>query len=161
MPETRVVISNTTLLLHLDRIGRLELLKTFYGQILVTPAVVAELEAGGAPALNLRQLDWVAIREVRIPEALKLVPDLGAGEASTIALALELPVPSLVLMDDRLGRRIAALHGLKVTGTAGFLIRAKQRGLIPAIKPVLDELIGAGFYLRPRHMDDLCRLAGE
>ncbi|HEY3320293.1 MAG TPA: DUF3368 domain-containing protein [Planctomycetota bacterium] len=161
MPETQIVISNTTPLLYLERVGRLDLLKSLYGEICVSRAVVAELDAGGALAFDVRRIDWIAIREVCLPEPLAHIADLGAGEASTVALALESPKRSLVLIDDRLGRKIAASYGLRLTGTGGLLIAAKQRGLVPAIKPVLNALVVAGFYLRPRHLDDLCRLAGE
>jgi uncharacterized protein len=44
-------------------------------------------------------------------------------------------------MDERLGRQVASRLGLRVVGTVGVLVAAKQRGLLHAMKPVLDELI--------------------
>jgi len=161
MPDMPCVVCNTSPLVYLHRIERLELLRSLYGRISVTRQVAAELDAGGMDAPNLQAREWVSFCEARIPEALDLVPDLGAGEASTIALALEIGPSALVILDDRLGRRIAAWRGLRLTGTAGILLRAKERGLIPSVKPLLENLISSGFYLRPRHLADICRLAKE
>jgi predicted nucleic acid-binding protein len=130
----------------------------------VTEHVVAELAAGAALGRNVPNVQarsWCDIRKISIPAFLKMVPDLGAGEASTIALAAETAGPKLLLLDDALGRRIASLHGPPVTGTAGVLLRAKERRLVTAIRPLLEEMIAAGFYLRPDHLDLLCRTANE
>ena len=161
MPESRVVISNTSALVYLHHIHRLDFLWHLYGQVCITRQVLAELAAGGTTMPSLDALDWIDVREVRIPEALKLLADLGAGEASVIALALEVGPSALVLLDDRLGRRIAALNDLTFTGTAGVLVQAKRRGLIPAVKPLLENLVELGFYLRPQHMADICNIVGE
>lgn len=64
---------------------------------------------------------------------------LDPGETEAIALALELH-PDAVLMDERLGRRLAARHGLAVTGLLGFLVLAKHQKLIDAVAPVIQEL---------------------
>ena len=161
MPEALTAISNTSPLLYLHRIGQIQVLRRLYGLVCATTQVVAELAAGGLDVPGIDAVGWLEIRDVRIPETLRLVPDLGAGEASSIALALEIGSSSLLLLDDRLGRRIAGLAGLSITGTAGILVRAKQKGLVPAVRPLLEELLRAGFHLRADHVSDICRLAGE
>ncbi len=161
MPDSAIVISNTTPLLYLHEIGMLELLRDIYGHVHTTRQVVEELSAGGVDAPDMDDIPWIKIRETPIPPALKLVPDLGAGEASVIALALERGERALLLLDDRLARRLALLLGVRCVGTAGILMKGKEQGLIEAVRPLLERLIKAGFYLRQQHLDDICALAGE
>jgi uncharacterized protein len=72
---------------------------------------------------------------------------LGDGEREAIALAFELNARR-VLLDDGPARRVATRLGLPVMGTGVVLIVAKQRGILPAVRPVLDELLDSGFRLR-------------
>ena len=68
------------------------------------------------------------------------------GEAAALALAAHLP-GALLLMDDGRGRAIAKAAGFRVIGTLGLLLKAKQAGLIPAIRPELDGLEKVGMFL--------------
>jgi predicted nucleic acid-binding protein len=159
MPDA--VISNTTPILYLHKIGRIELLKQLYGQITIPEQVVSELAAGGIRFPEGATTKWAMRKSIPILKSLQVIPDLGLGEAGAISLALENPGGSLLLLDDKLARRIANLNRLKVTGTAGVLLKAKEKGLISEVKSLLGDLIGAGFYLRKEHQETLCRLAGE
>jgi predicted nucleic acid-binding protein len=85
---------------------------------------------------------------------------LGDGEREAIALALELCADAIVL-DDLPARRVAHAIGLNVIGTAGLLLTAKRRGLIAHIRPELDKLLAASFFLSPQLYDDLLRAASE
>ena len=104
---------------------------------------------------------WLRLESVRIPEFLLLVPDLGIGEAATIALGMENPSDVLLVIDDMLGRRIAGLHNLRVTGLAGILMKSKSLGLIPSLEDCLGELRRKGFYLKQQVIDDMLKISGE
>ena len=70
-----------------------------------------------------------------------------AGESEAIALAVAVGA-DLLLIDERRGRKIAARFGLKFIGLLGALTEAKHKRTIPAVKPVLDELIAkSGFWI--------------
>ena len=69
-----------------------------------------------------------------------LQADLDPGEAEAIILAMELNA-ELLLMDERPGRTIALHYGINVSGVLGLLLEAKRKGLISAVKPVMDRLI--------------------
>lgn len=84
---------------------------------------------------------------------------LGAGEIAAIDLALELKCA--VLMDERLGRQAARQHGLTVIGSAGILLAAKQRGLIVAIAPFLEQWRRAGYFLSADVIRAVLERAGE
>ncbi len=141
------VISNTTPLINLLKINRLDLLKSLYEKIFVPSFVYCEVEEGKKKAYyaDLRKYDWIEIIELKNEDALKLLTDLDKGEAETIAIAQELDC-DLVLMDEKLGRRYAKNFNLTITGTLGILIKAKQLGLITNLTETLTELKSKGTY---------------
>jgi len=65
--------------------------------------------------------------------------DLGAGESSVLTWAYANPGTE-VIIDDLAARRCAAVLGIPVQGTLGLVLTAKQRGKIPAARPVLAQL---------------------
>lgn len=71
---------------------------------------------------------------------------LDKGEASAIALAIEIP-GSIVILDDYKARKLAEKLGLTITGTIGVIIKAKFEGVIPNIKPYLDKIRKTNFYI--------------
>ncbi len=125
-----LVITDTSCLIALDRIGQLDLLPALF-TVLAPPAVVAEFG---------RRPGWLEVRPApdaaRVAELLKVID---RGEAEAIALALTIPGAEL-LIDEARGRGVAQHLGLHVTGTAGVLLEAKRRGHIAAVRPLLDEL---------------------
>lgn len=88
------------------------------------------------------------------------IVDLGAGEAEVIALGLALQ-PSLLILDDQLGRRIATLLELTFTGTLGVLIKAKQAGHLEAVSPALEALANTTMRLHPDLIRRILAEAGE
>jgi uncharacterized protein len=133
-----IVISDTSPLTALLLTRRELLLRQLFDRVVIPPAVQLELLRvhSSLPA-------WIEIiAPMTIPQSI-LEVDLDSGETEAIALALELH-PDAVLMDERLGRRLATRHGLTVTGLLGFLVLAKQRNLIGDIAPVIRELQAKG-----------------
>ncbi|MEO1209518.1 MAG: DUF3368 domain-containing protein [Cyanobacteria bacterium J06638_20] len=144
-----VVVSNTSPLSNLVVIGEIALLQEIYPKLLIPPAVQVELlrvPILRSAASSLIDTGWL---QIHVPAPSELLHSLNQildpGEAEAIALAVELQA-SRLLIDERLGRKVAAQHGLKLRGLVGILIHAKQQGLIPALKPILDRLVKqAGF----------------
>ncbi len=139
------VVSNTSPITNLAAIRQLDLLQQLYTQIIIPEAVYQELTGLETPVPGTREvqdLDWIQVRSVvnsSFVIALQQEP-LDPGEAEAIALVRELNADRL-LIDERKGRAIASRLGIKLTGVLGILIVAKHRGLIPEIKPLIDELI--------------------
>ena len=161
MPDR--VISNTSPLFYLHRLRHLDLLQKFYQQIIVPEAVVDELKAGadlGEDVPDVEDYDWIEVRSVRVPELVKLITDLGAGEAQALTLAIEEP-GSLVILDDRLAREVARMRNLRMTGTAGVLLKAKQVGHLSAVAPLLDRLLQLDFRLSDTVKARILKLAQE
>ena len=89
-----------------------------------------------------------------------LLADLDRGKAEVITLAQELNA-DLVVIDERLARRHAARIGLTLTGTMGVLLRAKNRGCVTAIKPLLEQLRQGGIWLSEDVVTETLKLARE
>jgi predicted nucleic acid-binding protein len=158
-----LVISDTSPLFYLHRLRRLDLLQKLYQRITVPQAVADELKVGGdqgEDVPNIREYEWLKVRSVRVPEVITLITDLGAGEAQVLALAIEEP-GSLVILDDSLARQIARLRSLRITGTAGVLLKAKHEGHILAVAPLLDRLMQLDFRLSDAVKAKILRLARE
>lgn len=85
---------------------------------------------------------------------------LGLGETEAIALALEL-APEWLILDERRATRVARTAGLQVVGTVGILLSAKSRGLLPAVRPAIEDLLGTGFHLAAWVVADALAEAGE
>lgn len=84
---------------------------------------------------------------------------LGPGESEAIGLALALA--ATIRIDERQGRQAALKRSLKVIGTVGMLLVAKDRAIISAIAPVVDSLKAVGFFIAPALKRDVLRRAGE
>ena len=161
MPE--LVISNTSPLFYLHRLRHLDVLQKLYRQLVVPEAVRDELHVGrvqGEDTPEITAYDWLEIRAVRVPAVIHLITDLGPGEAQVLALALEEP-QSLVILDDGFARSVAKTQNIRMTGTAGVLIKAKQEGHIAAIAPLLDRLLQLGFRLSDVTKATILALAQE
>jgi len=64
-------------------------------------------------------------------------------------------------MDEKLGRRYAAQVNVPVTGTVGVLLKAKERGFITAVAPLLRELRNKSSWINDNLFEKALRLAGE
>lgn len=160
-----IIVSNTSPITNLAAIGQLDLLHRVFDRVVVPDAVVQELTAGGIGwpgAVELAQAEWIhvqAVQDRNLADALRL--ELDQGEAAAIVLALQTGA-ELVLLDEQAGRAAARYLGLEVMGVVGILLRAKQRGYIPQVKPLLDRLRHqAGFFLSTPVYEHALSLAQE
>ena len=137
----RKVISNTSCLIALTNIGRLELLRSLYGTIAITPEVMGEF----GEVLP----DWIFVVPVKDVSTTKLIRGiLDLGESSSIALALETP-GALLILDDGKARKYAKSIGLTLTGTLGVVAKAAQTGLIDDMAGILADFRKRGFRIPP------------
>ena len=151
MPKT--IVSDTSCFIVLTNIGELDLLQRVYGQI-ITTAEVAQEFGEMFPS-------WIEINaptDIYRQKILEL--QLDKGEASAIALALEIP-QSTIILDDQKARKIAENLGLRITGTIGVVIKAKLLGVIPSIKPFLVKIKKTDFRLSREIEQQALEEAGE
>lgn len=149
---TTLIVTDTSCLIALDRVGRLSLLPALF-TMFAPPAVIAEFG---------RKPGWLTEHAVRDGARLAdLKRQVDPGQAEAIALALETPGASL-LIDEARGRRVARQLGLTVVGTVGVLLEAKRQHHLDAVRPVLDALVEEhDFRLSAKLYRDVLRVAGE
>ena len=159
-----IVVSDTSPFRCFAHLQRLDVLAALFDELIVPPAVVHELmnPPSGQPAVDISTLTYARIvAPFDTQKVAELCRILHPGESEAIVIALELGNLRL-LIDDADGRIEAQRLGLSVIGVLGLLRAAKERGLIPAIRPVLDELIrGLGFYIAENLRSRLLRDVGE
>ena len=151
MPKT--IISDTSCFILLNNIGEMALLHRLYGEVYTTIEVAVEF-GDTLP-------DWVIISKVanlHYQEILELQID--KGEASAIALAIEMEDATIVL-DDYKARKVAEKLGLDITGSLGVIVKAKLRGLITSVKPILAKIKQTNFRLSAAIEDIVIKEAGE
>jgi uncharacterized protein len=159
------VVSNASPLINLAHIGQFALLREVYQGIVIPEAVWNEVvaEGSGQPgAAAVKRATWISVQPITNTLLVQsLRQDLDGGEAEAIVLALEINA-DLLLMDERLGRRVARHFGVSVSGLIGLCIEAKRKGIIAAIKPVLDSLRDrAGFRISPSLYELVLADSGE
>jgi predicted nucleic acid-binding protein len=86
--------------------------------------------------------------------------ELDKGEASAIALSLEMDNPILIL-DDLKGRNIAHRLNLRYSGTFGLILKAKQLGSIKSVKPILNKIRSTDFRFSESLFQMIINQAGE
>ena len=160
-----MIVSNTSPIINLACIGRLDWLPMLYGEIVIPPAVFHEITVAppNSPgAVEVRTAAWIRQYPVNNPPLVaSLLLELDPGEAEAIACALEVKA-KLLLIDERRGRLVAHRLGLSVTGLMGVLLLARKRGLIDSIRPSLDDLRRvAGFWISDALYRRVIEEAGE
>lgn len=156
-------ISNTSPLLYLYRISKIDLLPRLFEDVWTVPAVVYELKQGKAKGYDVPLVEgyeWLQVVSPRQAPSEWLASDLGAGELETMALALE-HREKVVILDDALARRIAKAAGLEVWGTLRVLLEAKKRDMIPTMSGIVEELRRSGMWISEDVRRRIMRLAGE
>ena len=140
---------NASPLIFLTHLGLLEVLDEPGVPVVVPDRVIAEIGARGASdptVIAVGAAAWIQV--VPTPPIPKAVSDWGLdlGESAVLAVALEQP-GSQAILDDLDARRCAASLRVPTQGTLGLMVVAKQLGLVPAVRPLLDRLRQAGFYV--------------
>lgn len=112
--------------------------------------------------IEVQTSEWIKVRPVNDLNLLAIIQaNLDLGEAAAIVLALELNA-ELLIIDERPGRTIALQYRLPVTGILGVLLEAKGKGLIPAVKPLVDRLINeVEFRVSSQLYTTVLQCAGE
>jgi predicted nucleic acid-binding protein len=152
-----VVVSDTTPLHYLILVGRETILQKLYGKVLIPPAVLMELSHASAPVQISNWATnppaWVA---VAMPESIPARYDsLDFGERQALALAMEIHA-DLVLLDDKVARRVALNDSMRVKGTLGIVADAAKANLLDFVETV-EQLQRTSMHLDQDVVDEVIR----
>ena len=152
----RKVIVNSTPLIVLCGIGKLNILKEMYEEIIIPSAVFREVTAKDDSAcVQIKSAGAWDHGEKKMYKA-----KLHDGEVEVMILAQERNA-DLVILDDNAAKKTAKYLGLTVTGTLGVLVKAKHQGIIEEVRPLLSEMRQNGFYVSKTVESMVLEQAGE
>lgn len=135
----KVIISDASCLIALEKIHSLEVLKKLYEEIIITPEVNSEY--------GKKLPDWIIVESVKnLVKQQEIEKKLDKGEASSIALALEINNSTLII-DEVKGRKVAQSLKIDIIGTVGILILANKKGIIKDFIGTILKLVNSGFRL--------------
>jgi predicted nucleic acid-binding protein len=135
----KIIVSDTSCLILLDKLDQLDLLSALFGEITITQIVADEFGKQLPKFIKIENPQNLVYQKI-------LESFIDIGEASALSLALE-KKDCLLIMDDNKGRREAKQLGLRFTGTLGVLIIAKQKGVINSLTEILDKIKKTDFRL--------------
>ena len=163
LKNNEVLVADAGPLLALARIEFLPLLGQLFSRVLVTETVLHECCAKPDRADAQQVLAMVEASNLQVVADHRSIRQglqhLDDGEQTALELALQ--CSATVLIDERKGRAIARSHHLKVIGVPGVLLLARQQGLVPTLKPLLELLVNSGYYLSESVIAAVLSLAGE
>jgi len=160
----RRIVLDSGPLIALAKLDRLEILPRLFDEVLMTQAVWREsqFQPEREDAMCIAQAakaGWIE-RTGFVDFSLEDFPvNLGAGEISSIALALSRQCP--VVLDDKSARRVAVARSVSVTGTVDLLLHAKRRGQIDSVTLCLEKLRQQRYFISGQLVEKAKRLAGE
>jgi predicted nucleic acid-binding protein len=160
-----IVVSNSSPLITLARIGWLDLLRQLFGHIHIAGEVHEEVVVRGAgrPAAGaVSGANWIETHSpVNASElaCLRTRHALGAGELATVLLARTLRA-DLAIIDERSARRLAQAQGVAVMGCVGILERGHRRGLVPDLRQTYEHLLTHGIRIDRQILDQSLNAAG-
>lgn len=154
-------ISNTTPIISLSSIGKIEILKDIFQEIMSPQAVYEEIKAKKSYGYNEVDLSFIKVQTIRnIDHQTHLLNQLDIGEAQAIVLSKEINADNTII-DENSGYTIAKESGLNVIRTLSILLKAKEMNVITDVKPLLDEMISKGRWYSNHVYYSFLRRANE
>ncbi len=164
MPEVEKIVINTSPLIALvAALGDLDILQSLYTEMFVPFEVCQEILIGGSTGFAISEFQsatWLKKQPSPLMVFPFLLNSLDLGEASVIQLALNEKIQT-VCIDESVGRRIARLSGLSVTGSIGILLRAKREGYSLSIKTAIEKMLTHNIRLSKTVINFAIKEAGE
>jgi predicted nucleic acid-binding protein len=159
-----IVVSDSTILIGLVKIGKLDLLKEIFFKVYIPEEVfkeVVERGKGKSGSIVIKEAVWIEVKPVKDKMQVNfLLGSLEKGEAEVLVLARELET-DLILLDEEKARKSAVIAGFEIMGLLGLFVLAKNLGLIDKVRPLVDELKIKKFRISDKIIETILKKAGE
>ncbi len=156
-----IIVSNTTPIIALSSINQIHLLKDLFTKIYLPEAVYKEIKSKKRYRFLEVESDFFIIRSVQGQKYVSfLLHEIDEGEAEAITLAIELNA-DLLIIDERIGFKVATGQNLTCTGTLGVLSMAKKKGFIKNVKPFVSDLQTKGLWYSENFLQSFLRQENE
>ncbi|MBX5321266.1 MAG: DUF3368 domain-containing protein [Candidatus Bathyarchaeia archaeon] len=157
-----IVVSNSTPLIYMAKIGKLNIIRNVFAKIFIPEAVFEEavikgkaLDMSDAYIIERAVGTWIIKEQIR-PEVdaeyrfLDTNPRIGLGEKQAIKLCKQLNAKHLIA-DDKEARKVSKMLNITPIGTCSIIIQAYKQKLITKKEALqtLDELLKVGFRINP------------
>ncbi|MBS3742356.1 MAG: DUF3368 domain-containing protein [Bacteroidales bacterium] len=164
MPDQKSLVINTGPIIALiAATENLNLLDELYDRVFITHEVKNELYYKGDNFFGVKEFKKASFL-IQQNKELKLSPilkhSLDKGEASVIQFALNNNIP-LICIDEAMGLRIARLNDLKVTGSLGILLKAKNKVLEISLRTAISNMQRRGIFLSDELIEKVIKMANE
>lgn len=157
------IVINTSPWIALSICGQTSLVEKLYSNVYIPQKVKEEILTGGKSGVGVKELNtssWLIIENVLDHSKVELLYELDQGEAEVIVLAREKKIKN-VLLDEKIARQQAKILGLNVIGTLGLLLKAKNKGLLHSIKPLINKILDNGIWINDEIVHGILKEAGE
>lgn len=153
-----MIIGDSSALVALATMDRLDLLEKIFGKLYVPQAVYDEVSISyKAQSIKLKEFLANKVEVVNL-DISKM--GLGQGELEAIALYKHKRADFL-LIDDRRAKNFAKLNGVNVIGSLGVIILAKDKGLIEFIRDDLEKLLNSNLFISQNLIEKVLLEVGE
>ncbi len=153
-----MIIGDSSALITLAIVDQLDLLEKLFDELFVPYAVYNEVTKVDKP-YGARLGDFLENKVKKVDLKIEKL-GLGSGELEAITLYRELDA-DLLLIDDNRGKKFAVLNGIKVIGSLGVLIKAKESGYIKEVKPLINLIEKSEIYISEKLIDQVLTICDE
>lgn len=163
LKTNKSIVINTSPWIALSLCKQTSIIKKLYNNVFIPETVRNEILAGGNKGIGVHELhkaDWLNVEKVKDIQKINLLYELEKGEAEVIVLAIEKGI-NQVLIDEKIARQQAKILNLNVIGTLGLLLKAKNKGLIKELKPLIKSIVDGGYWIKDNIIEAILKEAGE
>ena len=155
-------VVNSTPLISLHDVGMLDVLSKMYKNVYIPHGVYEEVSVDeGIHKDTLLSYPNFLIQHITNESARRYFKTaLHKGEVEVMILADELNA-DICIIDDKLAREYAKHLGLKLTGTLGLLVKAKERGFVGLVTPLMDAMINNEIFISKSLYENVKKMANE
>lgn len=161
-----ITVSNTTPIISLLKAEALEILERLFGEVYISQGVYNELVSNNVfieEAQTIKECRFIKVVNVRNEFAVKLLQKnlaLDLGESEAIVLSDELN-GDILIIDEKKGRAVAKSMSINLAGTLGVLLKAKNQGIVEAIRPIIDKMMQKDIRISATLYEEVLKKAKE